>query len=154
MKQQNLLDLEAAQAKGLDQASLDRLALTDVRIEGMAEGLEQIASLTDPVGEISDMNYRPSGIQLGKMRAPLGVIGIIYESRPNVTADAAGLCLKSGNATILRGGSEAMHSNQAIAACIHRGLEKAGLPITAVQIVETTDRNAVGELITMTDNVD
>ena len=154
LKQQNLRDLEAGKAKGLDDALLDRLALTDARIEGMAEGLEQIAALPDPVGEISDMNYRPSGIQLGKMRVPLGVIGIIYESRPNVTADAAGLCLKSGNATILRGGSEAMYSNQAVAACIHRGLEKAGLPTNAVQVVETADRAAVGELITMTDYVD
>lgn len=154
LKQQNNLDLEAGKAKGLDNALLDRLALTDDRIEGMAEGLEQIAALPDPVGEISDMNYRPSGIQLGKMRVPLGVIGIIYESRPNVTADAAGLCLKSGNATILRGGSEALHSNQAIAACIHRGLEHVGLPTTAVQVVETTDRVAVGELITMTEYVD
>ena len=154
LKQQNLLDLDAGKAKGLDDALLDRLALTDDRIEGMAEGLEQIAALADPIGEISDMNYRPSGIQLGKMRVPLGVIGIIYESRPNVTADAAGLCLKSGNATILRGGSEAIHSNQAVAACIHKGLEKAGLPTTAVQVVETTDRAAVGEMITMTDYVD
>ncbi len=154
LKQQNKLDLDAGKAKGLDEALLDRLALTDDRIEGMAEGLEQIAALPDPVGEISDMNYRPSGIQLGKMRVPLGVIGIIYESRPNVTADAAGLCLKSGNATILRGGSEAMYSNQAIAACIHRGLEQVGLPTTAVQVVETTDRSAVGELITMTEYVD
>ena len=154
LKQQNALDLEAGKAKGLDDALLDRLALTDDRIEGMAEGLEQIAALADPIGEISDMNYRPSGIQLGKMRVPLGVIGIIYESRPNVTADAAGLCLKSGNATILRGGSEAIHSNQAVAACIHKGLEKAGLPTTAVQVVETTDRAAVGEMITMTDYVD
>lgn len=154
LKQQNLLDLEAGKAKGLDDALLDRLALTDERIEGMAEGLEQIAALPDPVGEISDMNYRPSGIQLGKMRVPLGVIGIIYESRPNVTADAAGLCLKSGNATILRGGSEAIHSNQAVAACIHRGLEQVGLPTSAVQVVETTDRAAVGELITMTEYVD
>lgn len=154
LKQQNALDMEAGKTKGLDAALLDRLELTDDRIEGMAEGLEQIAALADPVGEISDMNYRPSGIQLGKMRVPLGVIGIIYESRPNVTADAAGLCLKSGNATILRGGSEAIHSNQAIALCIHRGLEKAGLPATAVQVVETTDRAAVGELITMTEYVD
>ncbi|MBL1321255.1 MAG: glutamate-5-semialdehyde dehydrogenase [Methylophaga sp.] len=154
LKQQNALDMEAGKAKGLDAALLDRLELTDDRIEGMAEGLEQIAALADPVGEISDMNYRPSGIQLGKMRVPLGVIGIIYESRPNVTADAAGLCLKSGNATILRGGSEAIHSNQAIASCIHRGLEQAGLPATAVQVIETTDRAAVGELITMTDYVD
>ncbi|MDQ7072537.1 MAG: glutamate-5-semialdehyde dehydrogenase [Gammaproteobacteria bacterium] len=154
LKQQNALDMEAGKTKGLDAALLDRLELTDDRIEGMAEGLEQIAALADPVGEISDMNYRPSGIQLGKMRVPLGVIGIIYESRPNVTADAAGLCLKSGNATILRGGSEAIHSNQAIAACIHRGLEQAGLPAIAVQVIETTDRAAVGELITMTDYVD
>ena len=154
LKQQNALDMETGEAKGLDAALLDRLELTDDRIEGMAEGLEQIAALADPVGEVSDMTYRPSGIQLGKMRVPLGVIGIIYESRPNVTADAAGLCLKSGNATILRGGSEAIHSNQAIAVCIHRGLEKAGLPATAVQVIETTDRAAVGELITMMDYVD
>jgi len=154
LKQENVRDLEAGRTKGLEAALLDRLALTDARIEGMAEGLEQIAALPDPIGEISDMNYRPSGIQLGKMRVPLGVIGIIYESRPNVTADAAGLCLKSGNATILRGGSEAIHSNQAIAACIHRGLKKAGLPTTAVQVVETTDREAVAQLITMPEHVD
>lgn len=154
LKAENALDLAAGEEKGLDAALLDRLALTDDRIEGIAEGLEQIAALPDPVGEISDMNYRPSGIQLGKMRVPLGVIGIIYESRPNVTADAAGLCLKSGNATILRGGSEAIHSNQAIAACIHRGLKSVGLPEAAVQVVETTDRAAVGELITMSDYVD
>lgn len=154
LKQQNALDMQAGKTKGLDSALLDRLELTDARIEGMAEGLEQIAALADPVGEISDMNYRPSGIQLGKMRVPLGVIGIIYESRPNVTADAAGLCLKSGNATILRGGSEAINSNKAVAQCIHRGLEQAGLPTTAVQVVTTTDRAAVGELITMSDYVD
>jgi len=154
LKQQNALDMEAGKNKGLDAALLDRLELTDDRIEGMAEGLEQIAALADPVGEVSNMNYRPSGIQLGQMRVPLGVIGIIYESRPNVTADAAGLCLKSGNATILRGGSEAINSNKAVAACIHRGLEQAGLPTSAVQVVETTDRSAVGELITMSDNVD
>lgn len=154
LKQENARDLKAGQEKGLDAALLDRLELTDARIEAMAEGLEQIAALADPVGEISNMNYRPSGIQLGQMRVPLGVIGIIYESRPNVTADAAGLCLKSGNATILRGGSEAIYSNQAIAQCIHRGLEHAGLPITAVQVVETTDRAAVGQLITMPDYVD
>jgi len=154
LKQQNGLDLEAGIAKGLDAALLDRLELTDARIEGMAEGLEQIAALPDPVGEISNMTYRPSGIELGQMRVPLGVIGIIYESRPNVTADAAGLCLKSGNATILRGGSEAIHSNKAVALCIQRGLENAGLPSTAVQVVETTDRDAVGELITMSDYVD
>lgn len=154
LKQQNALDMEAGKAKGLDAALLDRLELTDARIEGMAEGLEQIAALPDPVGEISDMNYRPSGIQLGQMRVPLGVIGIIYESRPNVTADAAGLCLKSGNATILRGGSEAINSNKAVAECIHRGLKQAGLPTTAVQVVETTDRAAVGELITLSEYVD
>jgi len=154
LKQENARDLQAGQEKGLDAALLDRLELTNARIESMAEGLEQIAALPDPVGEISDMNYRPSGIQLGKMRVPLGVIGIIYESRPNVTADAAGLCLKSGNATILRGGSEAIHSNQAIAQCIHRGLQLAGLPTSAVQVVETTDRAAVGQLITMPEYVD
>jgi glutamate-5-semialdehyde dehydrogenase len=154
LKTQNELDLAAGKEKGLEAALLDRLALTDSRIESMAEGLEQIASLSDPVGEISDMRYLPSGIQLGQMRVPLGVIGIIYESRPNVTADAAGLCLKSGNATILRGGSEAIHSNQAIAACIQSGLEQAGLPTEAVQVVETTDRAAVGQLITMPEFVD
>ena len=154
LKQQNKLDMEAGEMKGLDSALLDRLELTDSRIEAMAEGLEQIASLADPIGEISNMHFRPSGIQLGQMRVPLGVIGIIYESRPNVTADAAGLCLKSGNAVILRGGSEAIHSNQAIATCIRQGLEQAGLPSQAVQVVETTDRQAVGELITSTDYVD
>lgn len=154
LKQENERDLVAGRDKGLDAALLDRLTLTDARIEAMAEGLEQIAALPDPVGEISDMTYRPSGIQLGRMRVPLGVVGIIYESRPNVTADAAGLCLKSGNATILRGGSEAIHSNQAIAACIRYGLEQAGLPETAVQVVQTTDRAAVGQLITMPDYVD
>lgn len=147
-------DLEAGRKRGLDEALLDRLELNGERIAGMAQGLHQIAALPDPVGEISEMNFRPSGIQVGKMRVPLGVIGIIYESRPNVTADAAALCLKSGNAAILRGGSEAAHSNQAIAACIHSGLEKAGLPATAVQVLETTDRAAVGELITMPDYVD
>jgi glutamate-5-semialdehyde dehydrogenase len=147
-------DLAAGRERGLDEALLDRLALNEERIAGMAEGLQQIAALPDPVGEISDMNYRPSGIQVGKMRVPLGVIGIIYESRPNVTADAAALCLKSGNATILRGGSEAQHSNQSIAACIRSGLEKAGLPANAVQVIETTDRAAVGELITMSEYVD
>ena len=154
LKEQNSLDLAAGKAKGLDAALLDRLELTDGRIEAMAEGLEQIAGLADPVGEISNMRYLPSGIQLGQMRVPLGVIGIIYESRPNVTADAAGLCLKSGNATILRGGSEAIHSNQAIARCIQSGLKQAGLPTEAVQVVETTDRAAVGALITMTETVD
>jgi glutamate-5-semialdehyde dehydrogenase len=150
----NRKDMEAGAAKGLDAALLDRLELTPERIAAMAEGLRQIAALPDPVGEVTDMNYRPSGIQVGKMRVPLGVIGIIYESRPNVTADAAGLCLKSGNAAILRGGSEAQYSNQAIAACIHEGLKAAGLPAEVVQVVETTDRAAVGELITMAQYVD
>lgn len=150
----NRLDLEAGKRAGLDAALLDRLELTPARIAGMAEGLRQISTLPDPVGEISDMAYRPSGIQVGRMRVPLGVIGIIYESRPNVTADAAGLCLKSGNATILRGGSEAIHSNQAIAACIQQGLGQAGLPSEAVQVVGTTDRDAVGELIRMQAYVD
>jgi glutamate-5-semialdehyde dehydrogenase len=151
---ENAKDVAAAKARGLDAASVDRLTLTEKTVKGMAEGLRQIAALPDPIGGISDMSYRPSGIQVGKMRVPLGVIGIIYESRPNVTADAAGLCLKSGNAAILRGGSEAIHSNQAIAACVHRGLREAGLPETAVQVVNTTDRAAVGELITMKDYVD
>ncbi|MDX1572839.1 MAG: glutamate-5-semialdehyde dehydrogenase [Methylophaga sp.] len=154
LKQENAKDVEAGKNKGLDAALLDRLTLNDARIEGMADGLEQIAGLPDPVGEISNMTYRPSGIQLGQMRVPLGVIGIIYESRPNVTADAAGLCLKSGNATILRGGSEAMHSNQAIATCIQQGLKIAGLPAASIQVVETTDREAVGQLITMPQYVD
>ena len=150
----NKLDMDAGRNSGLDDALLDRLELNDERIDGMAEGLRQIASLPDPVGEIKDLSYRPSGIQVGKMRVPLGVIGIIYESRPNVTADAAGLCLKSGNAAILRGGSEALNSNQAIAACVRTGLDAAGLPQTAVQVVETIDRAAVGELIRMRDYVD
>jgi len=151
---ENAKDVMRAQANGLDAASVDRLTLKDQTLRGMAEGLRQIAQLPDPIGEISEMKYRPTGIQVGKMRVPLGVIGIIYESRPNVTADAAGLCLKSGNAAILRGGSEAIHSNQAIAACVHAGLKAAGLPETAVQVVGTTDRAAVGELITMKDYVD
>lgn len=150
----NKKDMDAGAKNGLDEALLDRLALNDERIAGMAEGIRQIVALPDPVGEITDLNYRPSGIQVGKMRVPLGVIGIIYESRPNVTADAAALCLKSGNAAILRGGSEAMHSNQAIAKCIHDGLEKAGLDKATVQVVETTDRAVVGELIIMKDYVD
>jgi glutamate-5-semialdehyde dehydrogenase len=150
----NRADMEAARAAGLDAAMLDRLALSEKSIAMMAEGLEQIASLPDPIGEISDLKYRPSGIQVGKMRVPLGVIGIIYEARPNVTVDAAGLCLKSGNAAILRGGSEAIHCNRALAALVHEGLEIAGLPKGAVQVVETTDRAAVGELITMKDYVD
>ena len=152
--QANAKDVAAARANGLDDASVDRLTLSEKTVRGMAEGLLQIAQLPDLIGAISDLNYRPSGIQVGKMRVPLGVIGIIYESRPNVTADAAGLCLKSGNAAILRGGSEAIHSNQAIAACVHAGLRAAGLPETAVQVVSTTDRAAVGELITMKEYVD
>ncbi|MGA8149224.1 MAG: glutamate-5-semialdehyde dehydrogenase [Gallionellaceae bacterium] len=151
---ENAKDLSAAQAQGLDAASIDRLTLTGKTLADMAEGLRQIAQLPDLIGEISDLKYRPSGIQVGRMRVPLGVIGIIYESRPNVTADAAGLCLKSGNAAILRGGSEAIHSNQAIAACVHQGLKIAGLPETAVQVIATTDRAAVGELITMQEFVD
>ncbi len=150
----NEKDMAAGRTSGLDAALLDRLALTDARIAGMAEGLRQIAALPDPVGNISDMNYLPSGIQVGKMRVPLGVVGIIYESRPNVTVDAAGLCLKSGNAAILRGGKEAIHSNQALAHAIQTGLEKAGLPAAAVQVIETTDRAVVGEMITMPDYVD
>jgi glutamate-5-semialdehyde dehydrogenase len=150
----NELDLAAGRANGLEPALLDRLALTPARIDGMIEGLRQVASLADPVGAIRDLSYRPSGIQVGKMRVPLGVIGIIYESRPNVTIDAASLCLKSGNATILRGGSEAIHSNRAIAACIQLGLAAAELPAAAVQVVETTDRAAVGALITMPEFVD
>ena len=154
LKKANALDLLAGKEKGLDAALLDRLELTDDRISSMAEGLRQIATLADPVGVISNLAYRPSGIQVGQMRVPLGVIGIIYESRPNVTADAAGLCLKSGNAVILRGGSEAIHSNQAIAACIKHGLELAGLPTDVVQVIETTDRAAVGELLRLKEDVD
>jgi glutamate-5-semialdehyde dehydrogenase len=150
----NARDMEHARASGLDAALLDRLQINEKAVAGMAEGLEQIAALPDPVGEIDGLKFRPSGIQVGKMRVPLGVIGIIYEARPNVTADAAGLCLKSGNAAILRGGSEALHSNQAVAACVREGLEVAGLPATVVQVIETTDRAAVGELITMKDYVD
>ncbi|SCK10776.1 glutamate-5-semialdehyde dehydrogenase [Vogesella sp. LIG4] len=150
----NMQDLDAARQNGLEEALLDRLTLSEKTARGMAEGLRQIAALPDPVGEMDDFTYRPSGIQLGKMRVPLGVVGIIYEARPNVTADAAGLCLKSGNAVILRGGSEAFHSNQAIAACVHEGLRVADLPPHAVQVLETTDRAAVGELITMTEYVD
>ena len=150
----NELDLAAARANGLEPAMVDRLALTPAVIDSMIEGLRQVATLPDPIGEIQGMRYLPSGIQVGKMRVPLGVIGIIYESRPNVTIDAASLCLKSGNATILRGGSEAIHSNQAIARCIQQGLAEAGLPAAAVQVVETTDRAAVGALISMPEFVD
>lgn len=150
----NARDLEQARADGLEPAMIDRLTLSTKGVESMAAGLEQIAALADPVGEITDMRRRPSGIQVGHMRVPLGVIGIIYEARPNVTADAAGLCIKSGNAAILRGGREALHCNQAIAACVREGLEAAGLPATGVQVVETTDREAVGCLITMPEFVD
>ncbi len=150
----NAKDVEAARARGLEPAMVDRLTLSEKSIEAMATGLREIAALSDPVGEIEGLRYRPTGIQVGRMRVPLGVIGIIYESRPNVTADAAGLCLKSGNAAILRGGSESIHSNQAIGACVHEGLRAAGLPAEAVQVVETTDRAAVGELLTMRDYVD
>ena len=150
----NALDVAEARHKKLDDAAIDRLILTPKTIAAMADGLTQIAKLPDPVGEIIGLKYRPSGIQVGQMRVPLGVVGIIYESRPNVTADAAGLCLKSGNAAILRGGSEALHSNQAIAACVHEGLRAAGLPETVIQVIATADRAAVGELITMPDYVD
>lgn len=154
LKSENAKDLAAGKAKGLDAAMLDRLALSDKTIAGMAEGIRQVAALADPIGTITNMSYRPSGIQVGQMRVPLGVVGIIYESRPNVTVDAASLCLKSGNATILRGGSEALHSNQAIAACVQEGLTAAGLPTACVQVVETTDRAAVGELLRLSQYVD
>jgi glutamate-5-semialdehyde dehydrogenase len=150
----NAKDVKAARSDGNDDAFIDRLALTAKAIEAMAEGLRQIAALPDPVGEVTELRYRPSGIQVGRMRVPLGVIAIIYESRPNVTADAGGLCLKSGNACILRGGSEALHSNQAIAACLHVGLKAAGLPETSVQLVGTPDRAAVGVLVAMEKHVD
>lgn len=150
----NARDLDEARAAGLEPALIDRLTLNEKGIESMASGLEQIATLPDPVGEMTDLKRRPSGIQLGKMRVPLGVIGIIYEARPNVTADAAALCLKSGNAAILRGGKEAIHSNRAIAACVRAGLVAAGLPEHAVQVIETTDRAAVGAMITMPEYID
>lgn len=150
----NRKDLETAKNNGLEPALLDRLTLSDNAIETMATGLEQIATLADPIGEITNLRLRPSGIQVGQMRVPLGVIGIIYEARPNVTVDAAGLCIKSGNATILRGGSEAINCNQVLATLVREGLKKAGLPEQAVQVVETTDRAAVGELITMTEYID
>ena len=150
----NELDLDAARKSGLEAAMLDRLTLSDKGIASIAEGVEQIATLPDPVGSITDMNTRPSGIQLGKMRVPLGVIGIIYEARPNVTADAAALCIKSGNATILRGGSEALNSNRAIAALVQQALASAGLPAQGVQCIDTTDRAAVGILITLRDDID
>ena len=151
---ENTKDVDAAATAGLDDAALDRLRLTPARIQAMVDGLLQVAALPDPVGEISQLSYRPSGIQVGQMRVPLGVIGIIYESRPNVTIDAAALCLKAGNACILRGGSESIHSNRAIAACIAQGLDIAGLPQQVVQVVDTTDRAAVGALITLKDSVD
>lgn len=151
---ENEKDLAAGAANGLDAAMLDRLAVKSSTIDGMIEGLRQVAALPDPCGEITGLSYRPTGIQVGKMRVPLGVVGIIYESRPNVTIDAASLCLKSGNAAILRGGSESIHSNRAIAICLQDGLKAAGLPATLVQVVETVDRAAVGELITMSDYVD
>ena len=147
----NARDVEAARRQKLDSAMIDRLTLSPKVIAAMADGLRQIAALPDPVGEVIGVKERPSGIRVGQMRVPIGVVGIIYESRPNVTADAAGLCLKAGNAAILRGGSEALNSNQAIAARVHEGLKAAGLPETVVQVVETTDRAAVGELITMQD---
>ena len=150
----NQLDLQSARSGGLNGALLDRLELNKERISSMAQGLRDIAALPDPIGAISDLNYRPSGIQVGRMRVPLGVVGIIYESRPNVTADAAGLCLKAGNAAILRGGSEAIRSNQAISDCIREGLQITGLPADAVQVVSTTDREAVGELVRMNQYVD
>jgi len=152
--QANAADLEAGAAKGLDAALLDRLELTPARIDAMIDGLAQIAALPDPIGAITDLNYRPSGIQVGRMRVPLGVVGIIYESRPNVTADAAALCLKSGNAAVLRGGSEAFASNQAIADSVRAGLVAAGLPADAVQVLQTTDRAAVGAMITCPEYID
>ncbi len=150
----NLQDVDQARAEGLEPAMIDRLTLSAKGVETMAQGLEQVASLPDPVGEITDLKLRPSGIQVGRMRVPLGVVGIIYEARPNVTADAAALCLKSGNAAILRGGKEALASNQAIAACVREGLIAAGLPEAAVQVLETTDRAAVGHLVAMPQYVD
>ena len=151
---ENKKDLDVGERNNLDSALMERLALNPERIKGMADGLVEIAALADPIGEITDLNYRPAGIQVGRMRVPLGVIGIIYESRPNVTADAAGLCIKSANAVILRGGSEAVHSNRAIAGCISEGLKSVGLPSAAVQVLTTTDRAAVGELLNMPDCVD
>ncbi|RJX33006.1 MAG: glutamate-5-semialdehyde dehydrogenase [Oxalobacter sp.] len=154
LRDANEKDLAAARANKLEPAMIDRLTLTDAGIATMAVGLEQIAALPDPIGEITNLRYRPTGIQVGQMRVPLGVIGIIYEARPNVTVDAAGLCIKSGNATILRGGSEAIHCNQALAKLVREGLAGAGLPEQAVQVVETTDRAAVGALVSMPEYVD
>jgi glutamate-5-semialdehyde dehydrogenase len=154
LQEANRADVEQASKEGRDAAFVDRLTLKPETIEQMAEGLEQVAALEDPVGRVSELRRRPTGIEVGRMRVPIGVIGIIYESRPNVTADAAGLCLKAGNACILRGGSEALHSNQAIAACVRAGLKAAGLPEAAVQVVATADRAAVGALVTMNEYVD
>ena len=154
IRQANQLDLEAGAAKKLEPALMDRLELTDSRVDDMIEGLQQVAALPDPIGEVTDLKYRPSGIQVGRMRVPLGVIGIIYESRPNVTCEAASLCLKSGNAAILRGGSEALHSNQAIAKCVEAGIEAAGLNKNTIQVVDRTDREVVGRLITLPEYVD
>jgi glutamate-5-semialdehyde dehydrogenase len=151
---ENAKDMAAAEQNGIDQPLIDRLLLNDKGIDQMIEGVAQVEALKDPVGEMSDFSYRPTGIQIGKMRVPLGVIAMIYESRPNVTVDAASLSLKSGNACILRGGSEAFHSNQAIAACVTQGLEAAGLPSATVQLLNTTDRAAVGELLKLHDYVD
>ncbi|MBM3215170.1 glutamate-5-semialdehyde dehydrogenase [Candidatus Poribacteria bacterium] len=150
----NQLDLDAGQANDLTKAMLDRLALTQKVIDGMADGLRQIAALPDPVGNVDRMWVRPNGLRIGKMRVPLGVVGIIYESRPNVTADAAGLCIKSGNAVVLRGGSEAIHSNTAIVRLLRSAAAESGLPAEAIQIVETTDRRAVGELLKLDDIID
>ena len=154
LKQQNARDLEAARLNGLEPAMLDRLTLSDKTLAGMAKGLREIAAMPDPVGSLGPTTTRPNGMRVAQMRVPLGVIGIIYESRPNVTIDAAALCLKSGNATILRGGSEAFHSNMALGAIIQEGLTEAGLPSTAVQVVDTTDRTAVGEMVTLTEYID
>lgn len=154
IKRENDRDMQQGKVDGLSHAMLDRLLLSDARIDAMIEGLQQVAKLPDPVGEISDMSYRPTGIQVGKMRVPLGVIGIIYESRPNVTIDAAALCLKSGNASILRGGKEAIHSNQAIYHSIQHGLRDAKLPETAVQVINTIDRSAVGLMLNMPESID
>lgn len=154
LKQANAADMDAARANGLDAALLDRLSLSDKAIETMAQGLEQIAQLSDPIGEITNMRVRPTGIQVGQMRVPLGVVGIIYEARPNVTVDAAGLCIKSGNAAILRGGSEAIHCNRALAGLVREGLEAAGLPVAAVQVIDITDRAVVGAMVTSPQFVD
>ena len=154
IKTENSRDMQAGKSAALDNAMLDRLLLSDARIDAMIDGLQQVATLADPVGEISELEYRPSGIQVGKMRVPLGVIGIIYESRPNVTIDAAALCLKAGNASILRGGKEAIHSNQAIYQCIEQGLAQAGLPESSVQVINTISREAVGHMLNMHESID